>query len=814
MTRAQTQGEKERRQRILDALRKRKNRALHVAEIRGRIGLSKAEHAELFRLLEQLAEEGYLTQLPGGRFRLRSGGPPRKSGAPPEAKRSGSRRGRRGAAREREGRLILNARGFGFVTTEGEDEDVFIPPARLGQAMHGDRVRVTVSRGPKGLDGRVVEIVQRAMQYLGGQLHFTPDGTWLEPDDERLRMPIRILGKLPEDARTGQGVIAQVEGFPEREGDPLKVRVIETFEPDEFVQFEIRRILLREGVSEEFPEDVQAEGDALPSSVPAADKKEREDLRGIPLLTIDPSDARDHDDAVHAVRLSDGGYRVLIAIADVSHYVPEGSALDEEALARGCTIYLPSRAIPMLPHALSSNLASLVPKRDRLTLAVEIDLTANGAVKRHRFIEGVMRSAARLSYEGVARALGLTDTGRQQPAALHFKKELEVLLEVAELQAKRRRRRGALGFELPEAKVKVDDETGKPIDVERSRRDPGVGRAYGMIEQLMLLANEVVAADLHGRGVPTIYRVHGEPDPDRVETFCALARSLGYDLGDDVAEDPKKLARFLARVHDTPHSGTLGYLLLRAMQQATYQTENIGHFGLAAKEYLHFTSPIRRYPDLAVHRVVRRIARGQRATDDRLEGKLQHQAEQSSQRERRAMAIEREVVDLYGAYLMRNQVGEEFEGVISGIAEHGFYTTLDSPFVDVLCRTASLPADRYELDPYGVRLTGMSGGLTFALGDRVRLRIEDVSIAQRKVIAVLAEIPHGWQEGDDPRARRGRRGRSGGRSRGRDGGAREPRDRRRKRDDKDARRTERKGKGKGKGKSKSKGKGKGKGTSR
>jgi ribonuclease R len=257
----------------------------------------------------------------------------------------------------------------------------------------------------------------------------------------------------------------------------------------------------------------------------------------------------------------------------------------------------------------------------------------------------------------------------------------------------------------------------------------------------MLLANEVVAQDLQERGLPTIFRVHFAPDPERIETFTALAKALGFVLSADVAEHPKKLARFLTSVQGTPHATALGYLLLRSMQQASYSTENVGHFGLAAEHYLHFTSPIRRYPDLAVHRVVRSVARGERIETWGLAQRLKLQAGQSSLRERKAMAIEREVVDLYGAYLMRDQVGETFDATISGLTEHGFYATLDTPFVDVLCRVASLPRDVYELDQHGVRLRGQRGGRVYALGDRVRLRIEDVSMAQRKVLAAPADVP-------------------------------------------------------------------------
>jgi ribonuclease R len=296
-----------------------------------------------------------------------------------------------------------------------------------------------------------------------------------------------------------------------------------------------------------------------------------------------------------------------------------------------------------------------------------------------------------------------------------------------------------MDFDLPEAKVKLNHDTGEPIDVERSRKDPGVRVAYNMVEELMLLANEVVAADLSKRKVAAIYRVHGAPNEEKVLAFAELARSLGFTLEDEVSEKPGELARFLASVSETPHAELLGYLLLRAMQQATYATENIGHFGLAAEDYVHFTSPIRRYPDLAVHRVVRRIARGEQIHGKKLQEELQEQAVESSRLERRAMLIEREVVDLYRAMLMRDHVGEEFEATITGVTEHGIYAALDTPYVDVLIRATALFPDRYEIDQHGTRLFGVQSGASYALFDRIKIRIEDVSIARRKISAVPIE---------------------------------------------------------------------------
>ncbi len=721
-------------------MRQQGQRSIQAGEIRKKLDLPKSDQPALMAALARLTEAGLLTELPGARFRARSQAP----SAAGESRADSSRSPGRGRSRSqkqdlRDGRLSMNARGFGFVVTDEPGEDIFIPPPAVGSALHGDKVRVRVFQSPKGFDGQVVEVLERAVHYVGGQLHVLPNGAFVEPDDERLHAQVQIIGKLPAGAHSGQGVIAKVVGYPEAPGDPLRARVVEVFEAADFARFEIQRILLSHGVREDFPEDVLAEAHAIADHVTDADRQGREDFRNLDLLTIDPEDARDHDDAIWAERLPDG-YRVIVAIADVSHYVREGSALDREALTRGCTIYLPARAIPMLPPELSADLASLLAQKDRLALAVDIELDASGVVRSHRFVECVMRAGACISYDAVARALGLSEAPERDPAAESRLPLLQTLLDVAKLLGARRKTRGSLDFDLPEAKVKLDPKTLDPVDIVRSRKDPGIRIAYNMIEEMMLLANEVVAADLSRRKVAAIYRVHGAPSEEKVLAFAELSRSLGFDLEKDIAEAPGKLARFLASVAGTPHAELLGYLLLRAMQQATYTTQNIGHFGLAAEDYVHFTSPIRRYPDLAIHRVVRRIARGERLNGGELATQLATQAAESSRLERRAMLVEREVVDLYRAMLMRDRVGEVFDATITGITEHGVFAAVDSPFVDVLCRTAALLPDQYEVDRYGTRLYGVRSGRSYALFDRVKVRIEDVSIARRRISAVPIEV--------------------------------------------------------------------------
>lgn len=787
----------------LDTLRQHKPRAMHVSEVRGKLGLAKNAQDALFRLLETLAAERLVTQLPGGRFRLnRARNKPEPK--PTESPRKGTQRSRRAESHDarttRTGVLTINGRGFGFVSPREPGPDVFVPAGGLGNSMHGDTVRVRVRSSAKGLDGRVEEVVERAMTHVSGQLHLTARGAFIETDDDRMRHNVRV-SKPPPNAKTGLAVIAKVVRYPEEEGQAVLAEVVEQFSPRELVAFETRRILVREGVQEQFSEEASAEAKAFPTSVPARDKKDRVDLRALDLITIDPDDARDHDDAVYAERLSGGGFRVIVAIADVSHYVKPGSALDVDALARGCTIYLPSHAIPMLPEELSSSLASLVPKRDRLALAVDVELGPAGAVRKVKLLETVMRSQARLTYEGVARALGLTDSGPRQPAAERRLPHLQTLLDAASALGKKRRRRGSLEFDLPEPKVKLDEESGRPLDVVRSRQDEGVRRAYNMIEELALLANEVVASELARRKLPTIYRIHPTPDEGRLEAFCQLAASQGHELSVEDAKNPKRLARFLNKIEDDPSAGTLRYLLLRAMQQATYDTTNQGHFGLAAAEYLHFTSPIRRYPDIAVHRLVRRLARGQSIHTKGLRELLDEQAQVSSKLERRAMQIERDLVDLYRAMLMQDRVGEVFDATITGIAEHGIYCSIDAPFVDVLCRLASLPPDEWELDAHGIRLTGLRTGRGFSLGDRLSVRVDEVSITRRRISAIPLLGPgqdeprggeRGGERGGQRRQDRKQPPGSGRRSLSRNDSQQRDRDRTRRQ--KDKRRSEKRGK--------------------
>jgi ribonuclease R len=761
------------RETLLGVLRDAAPRALHVGEVCQRLELPKTARDAVIDALDELVRLGVLGEMPGNRYRAR-----KMHGPVPSAPSS---------AGLVAGVLQMTPRGFGFVGAEDGGPDVFVPPDAVGPALHGDRVEVAARPSPKGREGSVVTVLSRRNPRFTGTLEQHGKALVIVPDDPRLRGPILVLGKPPKEKRSHVAVIAELVRFPQSSDELASATVVEVLGVQGLTRVEVAKIKIREGVVEDFDEETLAEARAYGDRVTVADKADREDLRELDLVTIDPPDARDHDDAVFVERTK-GGYRVVVAIADVAHYVRPGTALDRTALARGCSIYLPDRAIPMLPPELSTNLASLVPNKDRLCLGVEIQLRKNGSIASHRLFEGVMKSGGHLTYDGVARALGLTEEPAKQPAAEKRLPMLHVLAELAKKLRAERLHRGALDFDLPEAKVKLDEANVEPIDCVRSRKDLGIREAYRMIEELMLLANEVVAAELKRRAVPAIYRIHGKPDEKKVQSFAKVASALGHAMDVEAARDPQKLSAFLREIEDTDEAPVLRYLLLRAMQQAAYDVNgDVGHFGLAAKDYLHFTSPIRRYPDLVVHRVVRSLVRNETVDGAALLPRMRRAAVEASRLERRAMQVERDVVSLYRAILMRDRVGETFEGTISSVDANGFWVALDEPFVDVLVPLEKL-GDYYELDELGIRLIGLRTGRILALGQRFEVTIEDVRIPKREIVGVPSDDswlgdPRGGEHGTRARlAGREERGRDGRGDRGRDGrgdrgrGARDGRD--------------------------------------
>jgi ribonuclease R len=646
------------------------------------------------------------------------------------------------SAHRREGYLTINPRGFGFVASaEALGDDIFVAKEGLLGAMHGDKVVVAIKgRGPRGPEGDIVGVMQRTVVRVAGVLRRRGKSAWLEPDDTRVRGPIVLGGDVdsqgPEgnSGQDGDAAVVAITRYPDLPDENAEGKLIAVLGKPGEIKVEIAKVLVSKQIAEVHSPEAFAEADAFGATVPAAMLEGREDLTHLPLPTIDPEDARDHDDAVWVERTADGGYRAYIAIADVSAYVTPGSHIDAEAKERGCSVYLPDRAIPMLPRPLSSNLCSLLPDVIRLCLCADVTLDAGGTIKTSRLVRGFMNSRAKLTYGGVARALGFTEAPPREPKADAMVEDLRVAYELSRLLRGKRMKRGALDFDLPEAKVVLDPEKGTPIDVQRRDKDPGTKKAYALIEELMLLGNEVVASYLVAREVPTIFRIHQAPDEKKLVRFAAMAEQLGIPFEVESTKDPKAMADLLKSFAAHPSAHVLNMLLLRSMKQATYDIGNVGHFGLASKAYLHFTSPIRRYPDIVAHRAVHAVVL--RESVDRSSdavGKLAEAALAASVAERKAMEVEREVVDLYRAVLMQSRIGQRFEGTVTALVGTGAFVALDSPFVDVLVRYEDCGADRFELDDEGLRAVAKRSGEAIQLGDRMTIDVIDVAILRRTV---------------------------------------------------------------------------------
>ena len=771
--------------------------SLEADEIAKQLGVEEKSFPGFLRLLDDLALNGDVTVQAGNRFQLSRGhtGRPTTGRPPPPAKGLPSRavppkglpqnlrpnpnrhpekstersappkRSSRAATGElREGVVTIAPRGFGFVSSQGSvGDDVFIGNDKLGGAMHGDRVKIAIiGRNDRGPEGEIVEIVARNIKRVAGVLRRRGKSAWLEPDDNRVRGPIVLEEAIDTVAgegnsgKDGDAAVISILRYPVyAEETPIGKLEAVLGTPGE-LKVEVAKVLVREQIEEIHSEEAFREAEAHGTEVRPEMLEGREDLTHLPLPTIDPEDARDHDDAVWVERTPNGGYKAWIAIADVSSYVQPGTQIDAESLKRGCSVYLPDRAIPMLPRPLSSNLCSLLPDVVRLCLCAEVDIDAAGTTTKTRLIRGFMKSRAKLTYGGVARALGLSELPPRDPKADELIDGLRVAHELSRILRAKRLKRGAVDFDLPEAKI-VLGENGQPTDIERRAQDAGTKKAYQLIEELMLLANETVAEWLVGKKVPTIFRVHAPPDEKKLARFSLMCEALGVEFDPETAKDPKKLTTLLKQLADHPKANVLNMLLLRSMKQATYDVVNIGHFGLASKAYLHFTSPIRRYPDLVVHRSVHRVLKNE-PIDRSEEGitVLGEAAFAASTAERKVMEVEREVTDLYRAVLMRDKIGERFEGTVTALVGSGVFVALDAPFVDVLVKFDDLGGDRYELDEDGLRAVAARSGDVVQLGDRMMVQIIDVAILRRSVLGRrIGGGGGGDARGDDGGARRG-----------------------------------------------------------
>ncbi len=643
------------------------------------------------------------------------------------------------------GELRLNQRGFGFVVGP-PDGDVFVPARWLHGAFHGDQVEVWWRPRPDGPgpEGEVMRVLDQGPRRMVGRLEDARGGWRVVAADARLP-EVRVTG-----SNLTVGHLVVVEWSPAPDGQ-ARGRIVEHLGAADGPGQDVRLVMAEHNLPSAFPAAVMVEAEALPGGVRAEDLRGREDLTSRLVVTIDGADAKDLDDAISVDRRG-RRFEVGVHIADVSHYVPEGSALDHEARERGTSVYLVDRVIPMLPPALSNGLASLNAAQLRLTLSAFITVAQDGAPVSVRFARSYIRTRARLTYEGVNRALA--GEGGDLADLLPWLQEAE---ELARRLHATRVRRGAVDFDLPEAKMLLDDR-GKPVEVVLRERGP----AERLIEEFMLLANEAVARQLGELALPALYRVHEPPTDEKLTDLRTLVAALGHRLPTPVT--PMALQQLLHRVEGKPEARLVTEATLRSMRQARYAPDNLGHFGLAADHYTHFTSPIRRYPDLFVHRVLKAwITKTADAADlARWRHDAAPVAEQASERERAAMEAERDSVAVKQVQFMADKVGEQFSGLVSGVTSFGLFVELPT-LIEGLVRIDSLPPDRYEHDAVHHTLTGTGRGVRYRLGDPLKIVVARVDQDARRIDFALAPEPAPSTPTPSPRPARRRRRSQGAR---------------------------------------------------
>ena len=735
---------------LLARIRKTLDHPATVRELLQQLRLPPAQRSTLRRRLAALVDAGKLIKVRGNRY----GQPDRM--------------------RLATGRVQVHPRGFGFVTPEhpldGVDGDLYIAGANLNQAMHGDRVvaRVETRRGADRSEGRIVRILERAAERLVGRYDIDESGlAYVVPFDRRLIMDVHVPRQESASAAPGEMVEVEITRWPTATRNPVG-SVTEVLGDVAAPGVDARLIIRKHQLPDEHGPAALAEARRAGQRVRPRDKQGRRDFRRWPTVTIDGESARDFDDAVTIERLSNGNFRLGVHIADVAHYVREESALDAAALRRGTSVYFPDRAIHMFPEPLATGLCSLRPQVDRLVQSCLMEIDARGAVRRYELHDGVIRSDARMTYTEVNAIL----TGNDSALRGKYRRlvpRLELMAELFEALNGRRRARGSVDFDLPEAELLMDDE-GRVEAIVAAERN----LAHRLIEEFMLVANETVAHHLEKNGMPALYRVHEAPDPAKVGEFEAFAASLGFSLGATGEHvTPGHFQRLLRRVHGKPEERPLAFLMLRTMQLARYDAANLGHFGLGAEAYAHFTSPIRRYPDLVVHRALRELRASPPDTDRRERWKedLPELARRTSALERRAEEAEREVVQWRKVRFMAEKVGDEFSGYVIGVTAFGLFVELTEHFVEGLVHISSMADDYYRYLDGQHALRGENTKKVYRLGDPVRVQLVKVDRERRQLELGLVEILDHVRElegrRDRPPRRRGREaGAAAGRRRG------------------------------------------------
>ena len=636
----------------------------------------------------------------------------------------------KGEAKHLRGIFQANARGFGFVTVEGEPEDIFIGEEDMGGAMQGDEVEVAITKAPEGRrrEGKILKIVNRGTQRLVGYYQSRKNFGFVVPDNERILQDIFVPAEQSKGAVNGHKVVVELTSYGGERKKP-EGRIVEILGHANDPGVDILSIVKAYDLPIEFPEKVLNQAERVAKPVTGADMAGRKDVRDWQTVTIDGEDAKDLDDAITLTKEGDN-YILGVHIADVTNYVQENSALDREALKRGTSVYLADRVIPMLPHVLSNGMCSLNAGEDRLALSCIMTVDAKGNVVDHQIAETVVNVDERMSYTSVKKILEEHDEEecrRYQTLLPMF----EMMKELSEILRNRRHKRGAIDFDFPESKM-VLDEDGTPLEIKAYDRNV----ATKIIEDFMLLANETVAEEYFWQEIPFVYRVHEAPDEEKMKKLITFIQNFGYTMHVPKGREirPKEVQKLLDKIEGSQEEAMISRLTLRSMKQAKYSPDNDGHFGLATQYYTHFTSPIRRYPDLQIHRIIKDNLRG-RMTESRRDHYAKILTEvtmQASSLERRADEAERETVKLKKVQYMKKFYGEEFEGVISGITKWGLYVELPNT-VEGLVHVANMMDDHYDYDETHFQMVGTHTGKRYELGQKVKVRVTGCDTIARTI---------------------------------------------------------------------------------
>lgn len=699
-----------RQEKVLSYIKSKGYLPLKLDELAAVLCVPAEDIPELEKILSELTEEGKITKTKRGRY------------AP-------------GSSRLVTGRLSCSSYGFfAFVVSEDE-EDVYVHGDSLGGALDGDRVTAqidSIDSSSKKAEGHIVKILEHANSALPGVVKRKKHGVYIiHPDSQKIYTNISVKEEDMLGAAVGDRVIVEITAYPPGGAAGIVTKILGDSED---LRSSVAAILYTEGITEEFAEDTIAEAEAISDKITERDLEGRLDLRSLITFTIDGDDARDFDDAVSLEINDDGSYRLGVHIADVSHYVKENSPLDTEAFKRGTSIYLPDRVIPMLPKRLSNGICSLNPHEDRLTLTVFMNISKSGAVQSHELHKSVINSKERMTYSDTAALL-------ENPSEKLLKRYgyllpvLKNMKELSDILRKRRTERGSIDFDFPESDIIVND-MGEPIDIRPEKREI----SHKIIEDFMLCANETVAEYAFWAEIPFVYRVHEPPSYDSMRDFQKFISAFGIGIKEKFSESepihPKALQQVLDRVKGTDEEHMISVYTLRSLMKAEYKAENLGHFGLAAKYYCHFTSPIRRYPDLAIHRILKDFISGKSL--DKYSSFAEKAARRSSDTERTAQDIERDVDDLMKTYFMSQYIGYIFEAKISSVTEFGIFAELENS-VEGLIRIENIKDDYYIFDSENRTLTGRNSAKVYKIGDKIDVAVARCDLELRRIDFIPAE---------------------------------------------------------------------------